>query len=178
MSNHVFIATSLDGYIADNNGSVDWLNAYSTPPASSEEDVFAQFMQNIDAVVMGRNTFEVVQSFGVWIYTKPVIVLSSTLQTLPEEYAQKAYVTTERIDTLLARLHAEGLQNLYIDGGKVIQSFLHKDLIDTMTITRIPVLLGGGIALFGKNSVQLAFTHSQSKVLNGGLVMDTYLRKR
>ncbi len=179
MSNHVFIATSLDGYIADAAGSVDWLNALSAQHMNDNldngEDVFGNFMHNIDAILMGRNTFEVVKTFEQWVYTKPVIVMSSRLQSLEPTYAGKASISAEDIEILLPKLHAQGLHRLYIDGGKLIQSFLQKNLIDSMTITRIPVLLGAGIPLFGMMPQMMFFKHVQNKVLSGGFVMDTYV---
>ncbi len=173
MANHVFIATSLDGYIADTENSVDWLNTLAEE-SEHVENVFAEFMHNIDVVLMGKNTFISVKDFDTWIYTKPVIVMSSSLQSLEPEFTTKASISSASIEDTLSDLHSKGLQNIYVDGGKLIQSFLQKDLIDTMTITKIPILLGAGVPLFGTLSKRCIFKHKNTKILPGGLVMCTY----
>ncbi len=181
MKNHVFIAISLDGYIADAQGSVEWLNNLTfenTNNSQAVEDAFTNFMQCIDAVIMGRKTFETIKSFDTWIYNKPVIVMSTTLRHLENKFADKVRICHECIDVLLTRLESEGFRNLYVDGGKLIQSFLQKDLIDSMTITKVPVLLGSGIPLFGSLPQMLTFEHEKTKILPGGFVVDTYVRKK
>ena len=176
MKNKIFIATSLDGFIADDKGSVDWLN--EIPQSEDAGNLFSEFMESIDALIMGRKTFETVHSFGVWPYTKPVIVLSRTIKDLPDSYENKATISNEDINSLMQRLQNEGFQNLYIDGGKVIQDFLSMDLIDEMIITRVPVLLGDGIALFGKLNHKMQFKHVETKTFENGLVVSTYHRDK
>lgn len=90
MKNSVYIATSLDGYIADKNGSVDWLN--NIPNPDNNDFGFAEFLENIDAIVMGRKTFQQIRSFGLWPYSKPVYVLSSTLDRIPDELSEKVII--------------------------------------------------------------------------------------
>lgn len=176
MKNYVYIAESLDGFIADANNSVDWLNEIPNP--DGDDYGFSDFMQNIDAIVMGRRTFETVQSFGIWPYEKPVIVLSKSIDKLPEKFEGKATVSKDDIDSLLKRLYKKGYKRLYIDGGKVIQSFLNLNLIDEMIITRIPILLGDGVRLFGKLKQKMKFKQIGTKVLDNGLTTTTYHRIR
>ncbi len=176
MANHVFMAMSLDGYIADKNNSVDWLNAY--PQEEGAQAPFAVFMDNMDAIIMGRKTFETVHSFGVWPYTKPVIVLSKTLQSLPQGYEDKASISSESIKDLLLNAFRKGYKELYVDGGSVVRSFLEMDFIDSMTITHVPIVLGGGVSLFGELTEPLRFSHVHTQELAGGLVMSGYMRKR
>ncbi len=176
MANHIFMGMSLDGYIADKNNSVEWLNAY--PQEEGPEAPFTLFMENMDAIIMGRNTFEMVHSFGVWPYTKPVIVMSSTLTSLPQGYEGKANLSHDSVKDVLLNAFRKGYKELYIDGGKVVQSFLALDLIDSMTITQVPVLLGGGVSLFEELPGALKFNHIHTQVLDGGLVMSGYMRKR
>ncbi len=146
--NKVFIATSIDGYIADKNGGIDWL--HSIPNPDGDDMGYASFMDEIDALVMGRNTFDTVCSFDIdWPYTKPVFVLSRSLNEIPEKYAGKAFLVKGTLTEILEEIHSKGHQDLYIDGGSTIQSFLREGLIDTMIITQIPILLGGGTRLFG-----------------------------
>ena len=147
--NKVFIATSIDGYIADKDGGIDWL--HSIPNPNGDDMGYAAFMEEVDALVMGRNTFEIVCSFDIdWPYTKPVFVLSASLNDIPEKASGQAFIVKGALTNVLNDINSKGYQDLYIDGGSTIQSFLKEDLIDTMIITQIPILLGGGVSLFGK----------------------------
>ena len=176
MTNFVYIATSLDGYIATEDGGLDWLNEAPNPEQSDYG--FAEFVDGIDALVMGRNTFEMVVSFGVWPYQRPVFVLSNSLEQIPEGYADKAEIVSGDLREIMDRLERRGYRRLYIDGGVTIQSFLQQDLIDEMIITRLPVLLGGGIPLFGELVHNLKFSHVQTDVYNNALVKSRYVRDR
>ncbi len=176
MANHIFMGMSLDGYIADKNNSVEWLNAY--PQEDGPEAPFTLFMENMDAIIMGRGTFETVHGFGLWPYTKPVIVMSQSLQSLPEGYEGKATLSKDTVKDVLLNAFRKGYQELYIDGGQLVQSFLQKDFIDSMTLTQVPTLLGGGVSLFGELASPLHWNHIHTQVLKGGLVMSGYMRKR
>ncbi|PWJ44580.1 dihydrofolate reductase [Sediminitomix flava] len=175
--NVVYIAKSLDGYIADKDGGLDWLHTIPNPDNSDMG--FMDFISQIDALVMGRNTFEVVCGFGgEWPYPCPVFVISNSLQEIPEAYKAKAELVKGSVSEVLAHIHSKGHSKLYIDGGKTIQSFLKEDLIDDLIISTIPVLLGGGASLFGELPQTLAFEHVDSKVLLGQITQDHYKRKR
>lgn len=177
MTNSVYIATSLDGYIADKNGGLDWLE--SVPNPESVDIGWADFIAHIDALVMGRTTFETVCGFDMeWPYTKPVFVLSNTMHAIPIAYQGKAECLSGPLERVVETLHQRGFKNLYIDGGKTIQGFLQADLIDDLIITRIPVVLGGGIPLFGSLSEHLMFEHVSTKVALNELVQTHYRRKR
>jgi len=176
MSIYVYIAQSLDGYIADENGNIDWLNDIPNPENS--DFGFAEFMSKIDAVVMGRKTFEKVVSLGVWSYTKPVYVITSSLHDLPQKLSGQAEILDLKPRQIIEKLEKEGMTNLYIDGGALIQSFLYEDLIDVLIITTIPVLLGGGIPLFGKLNRFMKFKFHQFEVLNNSLVKCYYEREK
>ncbi len=170
----VYIATSLDGYIANKNGSVDFLMDIDNP--TNDDLGFSDFIENMDAIIMGKNTFDFVAQYANnWIYTKPVYVLSSTLKEIPKVLKDKAFLVNSNIDVLLTDLQNQGMSNFYIDGGKLIQSFLEKDLIDEMIITTIPTLLGEGIPLF-KNSGVKKFKLIKSEVLIKQLVKSWYKR--
>lgn len=175
--NCVFIATSLDGYIADKNGGIDWLHAIPNP---DQIDMgYGAFMAQIDALVMGRTTFETVCSFPIdWPYEKPVFVLSRTLTEIPAEYKDKVFLVKGTLTEILAHIHKEGFHNLYIDGGATIQSFLQEDLIDEMIITTIPVLLGGGAPLFGNLPQALDFECTASTIYLGKVVQNCFRRLR
>ena len=175
--NLVYIAKSLDGYIAGKNGELGWLQ--SIPNPENEDMGYLKFMDRVDALVMGRNTFETVCSFqGEWPYDKPVFVISSTLNSIPKELREKAQLVNGTIPEILDTIHKEGFTNLYIDGGVTIQNFLKEDLIDEMIITTIPILLGGGVPLFEELPVQLMFQHVRSEVFLDQVVQDSYIRKK
>ena len=177
MSNIVYIAASLDGYIADKNGSVDWLHELPNPEGSDMG--FGELMERVDGLVMGRNTFEMVLSFGVdWPYNKPVFVLSNRLTQLPEGVEDKAFLFNGTPKEVMSKINALGYNNLYIDGGVTIQNFLKADLIDEMIITTIPVLLGGGSPLFGDLLEPLKFSYVKSEPLLDCVVKNYYLRAR
>jgi dihydrofolate reductase len=174
MSNIVYIATSIDGYIAKKDGGLDWLNEVPNPDGS--DFGFGDFMDSIDAIIMGRNTFEIVLSFGEWPYTKPVFVLSNTLKNVPANLKDKAEVLTGTPNSIIKEMHSRKFFNLYIDGGKTIQEFLKQDLIDEMIITRIPRILGEGIPLFGKSTKEQKFEHIKTEIFNNSLVKSHYKR--
>ena len=175
--NKVFIAKSLDGYIAGKNGEIDWL--HSTPNPDNNDMGFVKFMDGIDAILMGRLTFELVCSFDVaWPYPRPVFVWSSQLSSIPEKFQDKAILVNGNIQKVLATIHRKGHQQLCIDGGTTIQSFSKEDLIDELIITTIPILLGGGSSLFGDLEKPLNFEHVASQVFLDQLVQDHYRRTR
>ena len=173
----VFIGTSLDGYIADRNGGLNWLTAIPNPEQSDMG--YTEFMAQVDALVMGRKTFETVCGFeGDWPYAKPIFIVSRTLDTIAEEYRDKAELVKGSLVQILEKIHNEGYHRLYIDGGVTIQNFLKEDLIDEITITTIPIVLGGGSALFSILPKELEFTLVESKIFLNQLVQSHYRRKR
>ena len=176
MTNYVYIATSLDGFIATADGGLDWLDEIPNPEQS--DFGYGDFIRNIDAIVMGRNSFEKVLTFDTWPYDKQVIVLSKSLGSVPNNLASPVEIVRGNLKQLVNRLHGQGYNNLYIDGGGTIQSFLAEDMIDEITITRIPVLLGGGIPLFGSLTKELRFSHVKTELFNNALVKSTYTRMR
>lgn len=177
MANIVFIATSLDGYIADKENKVDWLHQIPNP--EGDDMGFSALMERVDALVMGRNTLEVVLSFGVeWPYAKPVFVLSNTLTSAPLGLEDKVSIINGPLAEVTQTLNAKGFENLYIDGGLTIQNFLKEDLIDEIIITTIPILLGGGIALFGEHAKPLQFKHLKSEQFLNCIVQNHFVRQR
>jgi dihydrofolate reductase len=171
MKASVFIATSLDGFIARENHGLDWL-----PTGGAEPYGYEEFIATVDAIVMGRRTFEVVLGFDPWPYgPKPVIVLSSR----PEQLRAPEGVTSEFMrgspEEIVARLEKRGMKHLYIDGGVTIQRFLAAGLIQRMIITRIPVLLGSGIPLFGPLSHDIRLRHVKTHAFDSGPVQTEYM---
>lgn len=171
----VYVGVSLDGFIARKDGNIDWLLEFDSPDVGDE---FKKFMSRIDAVVMGRNTFELVLTFPDWVYDKHVFVLSSSMKVLPEKAKGKASLLSLRPQEAINYLSRKGLSSLYVDGGKVIQSFLREDLVDEITVTLLPILIGHGIPLFGPIEKDLRFQHQETKILPKGLVANRYQRIR
>lgn len=174
--NTVFIAKSLDGYISDKTGGLEWLH---TIPNPEKIDMgYADFIKDIDAIVMGRVTFETVCGFDIdWPYTVPVFVMSNTLKTVEEKYTNKVALLRGPVESILDKIHQKGYYRLYIDGGLTIHGFLEKDLIDEMIITTIPVLLGGGSKLYYDLPNAIEFTHIRTRVFLDQIVQSHYIRK-
>ncbi|MEO1249818.1 MAG: dihydrofolate reductase family protein [Pseudomonadota bacterium] len=172
-SGHVFIATSLDGFIARKDGSLDWLMKQSV---GGENHGYDAFIESVDGLVMGRGTFEQVLSFGDWPYPKPVIVLSSTLSNsdLRPDLVGKVTIRDEVPEAVMADLERQGWRRAYIDGGQVIQSFLRKGLIEDLLLTRVPILLGEGLPLFGLLDRDIDMQHMGTNSFPSGLVTSRY----
>ena len=153
----VYIATSADGFIARNDGSVDWLETAGNPAAGTGGAPYIDmptYMSTVDCIIMGRKCMEKISSFNLtpeqWPYgSTRIIVLSNTVNTPPENLAGMVEMYSGDLSELIAKLENEGHHHAYIDGGTTIQSFLKLRQIDEMTITLIPILLGEGIPLFG-----------------------------
>jgi dihydrofolate reductase len=166
----VFIATSLDGFIAREDGAIDWL-----PAGGGEPHGYTEFFDSVDAVVIGRNTFETVLAFGGWFYgKKPVIVLSSRASELKAPEGAVCDFMSGDPKEIAARLDERGIKHVYVDGGITIQRFLEAGLIQRMIITRIPVLLGTGIPLFGPLPHDVRLEHVATRSFKGGLVQSEY----
>ena len=170
MKASVFIATSIDGFIARPDGALDWL------PDNCEPHGYEEFMDSVDALVMGRNTFEIVLGFGAWPYgKKPVIVLSTTLQELKTPQDAVCHLMSGTPREIVNILAQRGMNHLYIDGGVTIQGFLRAGMIQRLIITRIPVLLGSRIPLFGTMPQDIRLEHVATRSYPSGLVQSEYL---
>ncbi|MGB5509596.1 dihydrofolate reductase family protein [Robiginitalea sp.] len=175
--NSVFIAMSLDGYIADKNGRLDWLQAIPNP--DNNDMGYVAFTNTIDALVMGRKTFETVCGFDVdWPYNQPVFVLSKTLKEIPESHQGKAFLVKGTVTEIIDQIHNKGFSRLYIDGGTTIQNFLKEDLIDELVLSTIPVLLGGGSPLFSKLPDKLKFELIGTKTYLNQITQSHYKRQK
>lgn len=171
----VFISTSLDGYIAREDGGLDWLEAANVDVPDGEDFGFIQFMQSIDSIVIGRKTYEKVLSFGGWPYgSASVIVLSRTQIEFPDDPDHNVSSTSESLEELCSRLESEGEKHLYIDGGITIQRFLADGLITDVTINTVPIVLGSGIPLFGSLAKDITLEHVATKSFDVGFVQSTY----
>ena len=169
----VFIATSLDGYIAKPDGSIDWLmdKRYEL---EGEDFGYQELYDTCDLLVMGRNSFEKVAGFDEWPYPgKRVIVLSRTLKVLPKNI-DNVELFSGSITELIEMLTMQNSKHIYIDGGQVIQAFLEEGVVTDMTITTIPILLGEGIKLFGALSKEKHIKLLSAKGYDNGFVQSRY----
>jgi len=166
----VFIGVSVDGFIARPNGDLDFL-----PEGGGEPHGYDEFMAGVDALVIGRNTFDTVLSFPVWPYgNKRVVVLSSKPADLS---AVRGGIVEQMAGTpgeIVSKLAASGAQNLYVDGGITIQRFLRAGLVQRLIITRVPVLIGDGIPLFGTLPRDVQLRHVATQHYPSGLVKSEY----
>jgi dihydrofolate reductase len=170
----VFTATSLDGYIARENGDLDWLPADGDMP-DGEDYGYKAFMSGIDLLVMGRHTFEKVLTFGPWPYgNKPVVVLTSRSPGPPPPPTGTVEFMAGTPQDIVARLAERGAHHLYVDGGITIQRFLAAGLIQRLIITRIPIILGSGIPLFGRTGRDIKLHHVATREYPSGFVQSEY----
>ena len=172
----VYIATSADGFIADKDGGVEWL-AHPDFTLEGEDFGYQAFMDSVDALLIGRNTFEQVLTFGDWPYTKPVYVATSRELSISENLTGKVFKVSGTPAEILAELQWHEIYSIYVDGGITIQQFLKDELLDRIIITRIPVLLGEGISLFGPVKKHIPLKTASSKSFPNGFVQVEYKPK-
>jgi dihydrofolate reductase len=170
MTVSVFIGTSLDGFIARPNGDLDWL-----PEDGGEPHGYNELIASVDAIVIGRKTFEKVLTFGAWPYgDKRVVVLSSR----PVDLSTAGGGVVEQMagppSEIVSQLAASGAQHLYVDGGVTIQGFLRAGLVQRLIITRVPVLIGNGVPLFGTLPRDIRLRHVATRHYPSGLVCSEY----
>lgn len=170
---HVFIATSLDGFIAREDGGIDWLLERDDP---NEDHGYDNFIKDIDVIVMGRGSFVGIRDVTPWPYTRPVLVMSASLadEPLSEDLLGKVVVTDKSPDQVMTMLEAQGNCRVYVDGGQIIQSFLRAGLIADMVITQVPILIGQGRRLFGPLLDCIPLVHESTHSFGSGLVQSRY----
>jgi dihydrofolate reductase len=170
----VFIAASLDGFIARPNGDISWLDS-AAPAIAGEDYGFADFFSSVDTLVMGRKTYETALGFAEWPYSgKRVVVLSSAPIAFPSHLTHNVEWMCGTPVEVAQRLEASGSHRVYVDGGQTIQGFLQAGLIDEMTITTIPILLGRGISLFGELDRDIHLQVISSHAYSNGFVQTNY----
>jgi dihydrofolate reductase len=168
----VYIAVSLDGYIARADGSIDWLDAMHWP---GEDYGYAEFFAAIDTIVLGRATYDKVLTFGAWQFAgRQVVVL--THRPLVSEHGERGH--DGALGPLLQSLAAGGAQRVYLDGGEAIRQGLRDDLVDEMTLSVVPILLGGGRPLFDRGLPESGWALISTRGFASGLVQSHYRRRR
>lgn len=170
MTASVFIGTSVDGFIARRNDDLDFL-----PPGGGEPHGYNEFIASVDAIVIGRKTFEKVLTLGPWPYGKKrVVVLSSRPIDLSAAVGGVVEQMAGSPAEIVSQLTASGAHHLYIDGGITIQRFLGAGLIQRLIITRVPVLIGEGVPLFGALPRDIRLRHVMTRHFQSGLVQSEY----
>ena len=165
----VFVGTSLDGFIARLNGQYD-----SLPPGGGEPHGYAEFIASVDTILIGRNTFEVVLKLPSWPYgDKRVVVLSHRPLQLSKITGRVEQMSGEPAE-IAQRLAASGAEHVYVDGGITVQEFLRAGQVHDLTITRVPVVIGEGIPLFGRVAKDIKLRHVGTRQYNSGMVTSEY----
>jgi len=177
----VFLGMSVDGFIARPDGTLSFLDGGAEP--SDEGDAptpddgeggdfgFAEFVSSIDAVLMGRSTYEFIQPFADWPYQgKPVHVLSTTLQP----GADNRITVHGSFDDAVAALSGAGYRRVYVDGGRTVHAFLRAGMITDLTLSRVPVLIGTGLTPFGELAADIRLEHVRTQSFRGGMVQSSY----
>ncbi len=171
----VFIAASVDGFIARLDGDIEWLHKPEYASTDKTGLSYDEFMKTIDVIVMGRKSFEKALTFEPWPYEQtPVIVLSSRKVAIPDHLHEMVTVENRLPQELVSRLASDGSTHVYVDGGVTVQGFLQARLINEITITHIPVLLGGGIPLFGSIGLEVSLSHLGTTSSSNGFVQTRY----
>jgi len=174
-----FLAASVDGFIAGPHDELDWLHRPEFALPDGEDFGFQEFLAGIDTLVMGRRTFDVVRDFDPWPYAAtPVVVLTSRPLELPPALAGRVRRETGEPAEVVARLAAAGARRLYVDGGVTVRSFLAAGRLDDLTVTWIPLLLGGGVPLFGDLGVEVALDLAACESFDNGFVQCKYRVRR
>ena len=166
----VFIATSLDGFIARADGAIDWLSIVETP---GEDYGYARFFAGVDALILGRRTYDTALGFPAWPFGGKRCVVF-THDPPAARHGERFHSGSPA--ALLAELHAAGVARAYVDGGALIRSFLREDLIDDITLSIVPVLLGDGIRLFDASVPARRLRLTDSRAFASGLVQVQYER--
>jgi dihydrofolate reductase len=170
MKASVFVGVSVDGFMARPDGALDFL-----PPGGGEPHGYEEFMATVDALVIGRNTYETVLGFDTWPYGgKPVFALSTHPLASPPAGAVVEQMSGSP-EQIVSRLAAHGIGHIYVDGGLTIQGFLRAGLIQRLVVTRVPVLIGEGIPLFGALARDIPLRHVATRQYASGLVQSEYI---
>lgn len=172
----VFIATSLDGYIARDDGGLDWLDPVQQAGAALGEDCgYAAFMAGIDMLLLGRNTWDTVLGFGEWPYAgKRVGVLTHRPEQARSRARHGESFHTGPLGPILAWLYVEGVRGLYLDGGAAIRQGLQEGVVDEMILTTVPVLLGAGRPLFGQGVASSGWSVVEARTCPVGVMQARY----
>jgi len=164
----VLVGVSLDGYIARADGGLDWLE-----PFQGEEHGYAEFLTAVDALVIGRGTYDTVLGFPEWPYLRKRVIVCTSRPANPA-HGEELWPGPPRV--LAERLDREGVRSVYLDGGALVSNFLREGLVDELTINVVPLVLGGGRPLFASGLPELPLRLLEAKSFPSGLVQLRYAR--
>lgn len=176
----VFLGMSVDGFIARLDHDLSWLTGDADVGGAPDDGEggdfgFAEFVSGIDALVMGRSTYDVIAPMAEWPYQgRPVHVLSSSLA----EGADARIVVHRSFDEAVQALTDAGYRRVYVDGGRTVHQFLTAGLVDELTLSRVPVLIGTGHTPFGEFPADIPLEHVRTQAFSGGMVQSTYRVRR
>jgi len=171
-----FIGISLDGFIARIDGTIDWLTKNDDKVSLGEDFGFGSFLSSVDLIVMGRTTFEQVITFGSWPYhDKKILVLASRPVNIPQKLLNSVEIATAPPKQLFDELSSKSVSHVYVDGGKVIQSFLSEGLINELTVTIVPILIGSGRSFSTRITKDVSLVNSKTTVYEFGAVQIKYV---
>ena len=173
MTGHVFLGVSLDGFVARLDHRLDWLTKHA---ATGEDHGYDAFMAGVDGIIMGSGSLRTVLTFGEWPYRKPVIVMSGSLtpSDIPPALAERVRVTDLGPRELMQALRREGWSRAYVDGGRLVQSFISEGLIEDLALTIVPILIGTGIRPFGEIGRDIDLELTDTTAFPSGLVQVRY----
>lgn len=175
MTCSAFVAMSLDGYIARSNGDIQWLHLDAPVEDPDADYGYREFLSGIDALVMGRNTFLKVLSFGAWPYGDlPVYVLSAARLPADPKIPGTVHQLSGPPGVILDHVGRDGATRVYVDGGETIQRFLAAGLLNTLVVSILPILIGNGIRLFAETKGDTALVLRSSRAYGNGLVQQHY----
>jgi len=178
----VFIATSVDGFIAKEDGSVDWLQTAGNPTIDMGDEAdmgMNEYMSTIDCMIMGRKCMDTISSMNLtpqqWPYgSAKIIVLSTTVKEAPANMKGKVKMYSGDLQALVFELENDGFKHAYIDGGTTIQQFINLKLINEITITIAPILLGEGKSLFGKTFKDIKLEEAKAIAFSNDFIQVKY----
>ena len=169
-----YLGMSLDGFIAGPNDELDWLE--QVDKLQGEDFGYGEFMGSIDALIMGRRTYETIANLGIgWPYPLPVIVMSSSVTEVPDEFAQ-CEVSTSTPEAMISEAEARGWSKLYIDGGQLVSSFLNAGLHDELIVSVLPLALGKGVSVFAGLVGNHWLNHQSTTTFDNGMVQLRYTK--
>ena len=171
----LFIATTLDGFIARENGSLDWLHSFPNP--DQLDYGYHAFLSSVDTIVMGRKTYEEILSFGIdWPYEE----FSTYIVTSDEKYkvtTKNTFTVSKMAEEVLSDIKAKSDKGVWlVGGGTLITSFLNLGAIDEMTLSSIPIILWKGIRLFPNEPKEAQFKLTGHEVFETGVVNLVYTK--
>lgn len=173
MQASAFIATSLDGFIARPDQSIDWLEDADSD--ATEDYGYEKFVRTVSSVVMGRKTFAKIMNFPEWPFpSQRVIVLSTTMKEVPPSVADQVQLFGGSVEDLAFLLESDRETHIYVDGSRAIQSFIQAGILSDITITTIPILIGEGVPLFGAIPKDVKLEHVTTKAFRNGFVQSIY----